>query len=79
MNPCRWCLPPPPQRERWARRVLGVAGCAAIVLLLLLLLALSGCWAEGASFEACGKLCNGRVKRLSSEGCVCTEVGDGGR
>lgn len=74
MNPCRWCLAAPPRRERWARAVMGVVLAVAAVVLLA-----SGCWTDPASFDSCAKLCGGHVKRLSSEGCVCADNGDGGR
>lgn len=50
-----------------------VLAVAAVVLLA------SGCWTDPASFDSCAKLCGGHVKRLSSEGCVCADNGDGGR
>lgn len=63
------------RRERWARAALVFLGCVAAVVLL----ALGGCWSDPAAMEACSKLCNGRVKQLSSNGCVCLDGGDGGR
>lgn len=54
------------------------ARASIVAFALTAMFAVAGCWTDPGSMDACAKLCNGRVKSISSKGCVCASDVDGG-